>query len=441
MRRAALVLAVAVLGLPQAAQAHPGLSPGGALAEAASPWVLGIVRQPRDTTTAGGDSLSPAPPVPFPGDSLAPFGPRPDRRLDGLRRLRERLRHQREITLAGDYNRVDQLRLGARLTPRPPEPMYPRAELEASYSVGRGQWNYSVGLEQPLGLRPYIAVGGRIYRLTDSPDWTLLSRTENTLSALLLRQDYLDYFGRNGASAFARIAWGESGGLTAGFRSDDLVALRARTETWTLFGGDRKFRANPVYDAGVLHEVSAALWLSSRGGRPAPRPGVELHAEARAAGGFLGGDFGYSRAKVESRWTSKLAPGLWLNVRAAAGARLGGRLTAQDEFTVGGVGTLRGHEYKEQAGDRYYLLNVEYSMNLGQHVALLDRDETLRALELVLFTEVGHAWRAEGDPTRPAWDAGLGLQTGSDGFHVYAAQGLNAGHGGPRLSFRMNRTF
>lgn len=438
---------IAGLALLALACAPPALAAGN------PDWFAGIVRKTRDTTSAAvpgasladsADSLSQ--PTAF-FDSLATPGVPPESpgwEIDGGA-PRIRAREGRDLRARIDYNRVDQLLLGLATSPLPAEPFLPRLDIEGSYSLGRSQWHYLFGVEQPITRGPNLSVGARVYRLTDSDDWDLLSRAENALSALLLRQDYRDYFGRRGAQGFMRLAWGEGGSIRAAVRVDDLTSLGTRPGTWSLLGGGRQFRPNPDIPEGVLHQVELVLRLSSRGGQPAPRPGMDLHATLEKAGGGLGGEFRFWHLEAEHRWTVKIAPGVWVNQRFAAGSVLSGSAPREFLFYVGGVGTLRGYDYKQFGGDRYYLYNLEYAANLGRHVAAFDRDELLRGVEVVFFSEFGKAWNSNGEGATtgsgPAWDVGVGLQTSGDGFHLYLSQDLQEPGNGPRLSARLRRSF
>ncbi len=435
------LLALALLALPHATLAQR------------RDWFAGIVRKSRDSTAAlspgaavadSSDSSSQlsAPSDTFPSPPSATESP--DWSLDASG-TRLHAREGRDLRARIDYNRVDQLLLGLATSPLPADPFLPRLDIEGSYSLGRSQWNYLFGVEQPVMRGPSLSLGARVYRLTDSDDWDLLSRAENALSALLVRQDYRDYFGRRGAQGFARLTWGDGASILAALRADDLKSLDAQRGTWSLFGGTRQFRPNPVIPEGALHLAEATLRLSSRAGRPAPRPGMDLRATLEKAGGSLGGDFRYWRLEAEHRWTVKIAPGVWVNQRFAAGDVLSGTAPPEFRFYVGGVGTLRGYDYKEFGGDRYYLYNLEYAANLGRHVAAFDQDELLRGIEVVIFTEFGKAWDS-GDHgaargSGPAWDVGAGLQTSGDGFHLYLSQNLQQPGNGPRLSVRLRRSF
>ena len=439
-RRVAPLLVLLVLSAPPARAAGLRLPDS---------WFAGIVRRQRDTTsalthaadtTAARDTLPPVWP-----DSLEDSEPMPEGWISGTSQPRLLPQRLPGFRILFDYNRVDQASLGAGLAPVPEETFLPRLTLEGAWSLARSQVNYTIGVEQPLTRAPYLALGGRVYRVTDTQDRGLVNDVENTLSALLFRQDYRDYFQRQGSEGYARLAWGADNSVRAGFRVDDLDPLPAFRSSWSLFGGTQAFRPNPAVPSGTLHQFALALKTSSRAHRAAPQPGMDLTLTFDEAGGSLGGDFRFSRASAEHRWTTKIAPGVWLNQRAAYGLRLAGEVPPEFLYYVGGVGTLRGYEFKQFGGDRFYLYNVEYAANLGRHIAPFDRDEMLRGVELVLFTEAGKAWTGgaagEAGSAAPAWDAGAGVQTSGDGFHLYVAQNLRQPHIGPRLSVRLGRTF
>ena len=161
-----------------------------------------------------------------------------------------------------------------------------------------------------------------------------------------------------------------------------------------------------------------------------------------AEAGYLISQIDTEVIRIALAWSFQRGEGD-LNPHQAA-AWIDAALPGEFEFYAGGISTLRAHEYKQYRGDRYYLLNIEYAANLGQHSPSFDRTETLRGLELVLFLDGGKAWNdgsTEPRPASPAWDAGVGLQTQGDGFHLYLAQDLRAPDDGPKITFRLGRSF
>ena len=106
------------------------------------------------------------------------------------------------------YNRVEGLYLGIAQAKR----LYWHSKpwLVSTGSLGYGfanhTWRYSLGLYFPIYLDDQIIeFGAEGHRVTDSKDQWSFDRDENTLTALVAREDFLDYFERAGFTATA--AW------------------------------------------------------------------------------------------------------------------------------------------------------------------------------------------------------------------------------------------
>ena len=108
------------------------------------------------------------------------------------------------------------------------------------------------------------------------------------------------------------------------------------------------------------------------------------------------------------------------------------RLPTQWQFFAGGVGSLRGHDFHEFAGDRLLLGTLEYGLDFGS------------AARPVLFVDGGKAWNESQDAGdgvagsgKLALDGGVGFLFGSDGFRVDVARNLRAERAAAIVTVRM----
>ena len=62
------------------------------------------------------------------------------------------------------------------------------------------------------------------------------------------------------------------------------------------------------------------------------------------------------------------------------GGSIEGTPPLQERFYLGGIGTLRAHDFKELVGNRFFLANIEY------------RASVMEDLQVVFFTDMGDAW-------------------------------------------------
>jgi len=338
-----------------------------------------------------------------------------------------------DIGLRGDYQRVDGLVLGLDQDFQSRGEHGPRIRLAEAYAFHRQRWLYEAGFEHPLLPRGFLLFGAGIFRRT-SPfhgfDDRIVGEAENALAALLVKEDYRDYFEEEGGSVYLRQQVGPGNTLEAGYlqSSHDPIANHTRSSL-TRWGED--FRPNPAAEPGELHaftlrferdtRFSKRLWGSTQWHR----------IEWERAGGGTGGDFEYSRLLADLRHYLKLSPGQMIAGRVLYATNLSGRLPLQKELALGGISTLRGHNYKEFVGDQALLANLEYRFDIS------------RDFNLLTFVDVGATARGERriDDQRFALDGGFGAGTRNERAVVTVARDLHRTDAPFKLSFRLGSAF
>lgn len=129
----------------------------------------------------------------------APFG---DDLLTNLDRWRAGHKRVNDDDLIVDYNRVDQLRLGLHTEYGPLTGLRPRLGARFEYAFGRDRPLYGIQIEQPLVEDGRFGLGVSFARRTAHSELQQLQDVENSLALLFGRQDYRDYFEREGADAY-----------------------------------------------------------------------------------------------------------------------------------------------------------------------------------------------------------------------------------------------
>ncbi len=157
--------------------------------------------------------------------------------------------------------------------------------------------------------------------------------------------------------------------------------------------------------------------------------------------GGLGGDFDLWKVTADLRTYFRFSPRQTLSTRLLAGsgasrslpppaAATGDELPVQRQFAIGGLGTLRGHNYRELRGNRVALANLEYAFSI--------RDE-IRAL---VFVDAGSAWdRGSLKDQRVPVDMGVGFSAGEEGITVLAARNVNRSDAEVKVSVRFQKSF
>ncbi|TAK54241.1 MAG: hypothetical protein EPO24_13365 [Bacteroidetes bacterium] len=299
------------------------------------------------------------------------------------------------------YNRVEALFLGLNY---PNEYSWDERSISLFGSAGYGfathRWRYSGGLSQQFGMgRTLIEIGAEGHSLTDTKDQWIVDESENTLAAFFLRDDYRDYFGREGVSGWAGFygRWNTTDlQLRAAYLNDEYQSLEWKTN-WSVFGGDKLFRDNPPVWEGRMRSALVTFDVHQETQRRYLISGWKFAVSAEQAGKSFGGDFEFNRYTVDLIRYQPLSKYENLNFRLRAGSATGD-VPPQKWFELGGISTLPAFGYKEFPGNRIALFNAEYLLN-GKIFDDVDLFPSwlLRNTNLILFYDAGYAAMVPGD--------------------------------------------
>ena len=372
------------------------------------------------------------------GVPLAPFG---EHLLTDVEAWRARGEERGRAYMVGDYNRVDRLRLGWGYEFQRPDKLIPRMGARLEYAFQRERVMYGAQIEQPIGDPGRLALGVSMVRRTDHNDLQQVSDEENSLAFLFARQDYRDYFEREGFGGYAALrvpAWTT---LSVHLRNDEYRALALDAGTRSFVHMGRDLRPNPAIDPGQAHTLS--LRLDHRVHiRQRLRAGFYRWIDVERAGHGLGGAFQYTRVLADLRSVLRLSPATTLAVRAVAGHAVEGRLPAQRVFPAGGVDGLRAHRLAEYRGNQLALAQTEYTVGLWK----LRSQFFEGGLHAIAFVDAGRAWQNDEhhwdlDRQRVQTDGGLGLGTSEDNLRIYFAKNLRRPGSDFVVSVRLQRPF
>ena len=351
----------------------------------------------------------------------------------------------------------------------------------ADVRVGRGR-GYS------LGLSSYDVV-------TPIETWQL-GEPDASLATLFGHRDFRDYFGRHGARANATFHMSARSSFGVDWSDERWQSRRARS-VFSVAGNGKRWRANPTVDAGRFHLGVARANVDTRNDPLNPATGWLILAEyERGSGSYtdvgptsplareaVGPRVRYGRALVDLRRYNRVSPTTQLNARLVLGGWLhGDELPLQRRFSVGGIGTLPGFDFRRIEPDvadvaqcsnggvvpagnpaqceRVALVQLEYRSEINS--PLLDflnaRPIRLRGIgftvdpTLVAFVDAGRGWLV-GPPSGtlqyrngsiPPFgtfrtDLGLGLDLGIIG--VYAAKAVSDASQPANFFLRVRRRF
>jgi len=324
----------------------------------------------------------------------------------------------------------------------------------ASYGISSKSWNLQLGTEKWLFNRHRFTVGAQIHKLTDTNDFSLLSENEGLLASFLLGNAFEDYFERKGYEAWLKQQLTPSTAVRVRYADDKYSSLFINND-WSLLNPSMLKRGNPRIDDGRIRSITVSFEFDSRNVKrfdtrnfytyPVPagetQNGWQGYFSMEYAGRGLKGDFDFTLYKFYITRYNRLSSRQTFDFRVT-GALSDAFLPAQRLSYLGGIGTLRGYEFKQFMGDNMLLLNAEYRLRFRRSggsalVAFVDAGYTFQALHEVSAERSEHEEEIDLDNVHT--DIGIGLQLGDD-IHIDLAQSLEEDMG-PALMLRLERIF
>lgn len=215
---------------------------------------------------------------------------------------------------------------------------------------------FRFGRERKLGLdiSSYDIVEG-------SESWQL-SEPEAGLASFFLHRDYSDYFGRHGAAAAASLRLGARSRVQLELR-DERWASRGVRDVFTVFRNGDPWRENPQMDDGRVHVGALKFAVDTRNDAWSPLYGWFINATYENGRGRFD-SFGptspmartspanpvsYGRVFLDLRRYNRISPTDQLNFRMVLGGWVhGDELPLERRFSVGGVGTIPGFDFRRR---------------------------------------------------------------------------------------------
>lgn len=339
-----------------------------------------------------------------------------------------------------------------------------------------GNLGHRLSADLRFGRLQGFAVGAESFDVVSKIESWQLNEPDGGLAAFFLKRDYFDFFGRHGARAHVSAFRGNTT-VTLGL-SDVRWSSRRERKVYTLFRGSESWRENPSINDGRAHVVDLSLRVDTRNSVVDPSDGWFLTAQyEHGAGDFETtgtsivpslpdgrASLAYGRSFVDLRRYNRISQRRRLHARLVLGGWLhGDDLPYQRRFSVGGIGTLPGFDFRRtgigtdvgQCGsdattstarpaecERVALAQVEYRQELVSELIDMFNRNGLRVRgaafrvkpDVVAFADAGRGWlvgpRAGtlryGSRSVPGFDTfrtdvGLGIDLGIAGLYVAKA--------------------
>ena len=353
--------------------------------------------------------------------------------------------------------------------------------IAAEMRVGRGR-GYGIALSS--------------YDVITSVEPWQLPDPDAGLAAFFGHRDFRDHFGRHGARLTATFNMSARSSVSADWSDERWSSVHERS-VFSVFGNGTAWRANPTLDEGRFHVGVLRANVDTRNDDVSPSTGWLILAEYERGTGNLTATaptsplarsgtpprVSYGRTLLDLRRYNRLSPKTWVNARLVLGGWLhGDDLPLQRRFSVGGLGTVPGVDFRQyepgtvdvsqcsDAGppppgnpaqcERVALVQLEYRNEL--HSTLFDflnaRPIRLRSIGFtvrptaVAFVDAGRGWLV-GQPlgtlqyssrSFPRFgtfrtDVGLGLDLGIIG--AYVAKSVSSPKEPANVFLRVHRRF
>jgi len=341
------------------------------------------------------------------------------------------------------FNRIHGLKLGGGVELSTEYADGGRLYGDISYGFSSKTANYQVGAEKRWFDKHQFTVGAEAHKLTDTNDFALLSPAEDFLTKVFLGREFKDYFQRKGYESTLSQKLTPSTTLSVCYADDKYNNLFKNTD-WSLFDYSTSKRSNPRINPGRIRSISIAYKFDNRNKKrhavrhlrryPVPSGqttyGWQGYFSLEYAGRKIGSDFDFTLCRFSITRYNRLSGNQTIDVRIAGGFA-DSFLPAQRLFYIGGVGTLRGYDFKEFMGDNMLLLNAEYRL----------KPKYTLPLYFVTFCDWGYTWEHEGkiDLESSHTTLGVGVQLG-DNIRIDLAQPLDKGRA-VALLLRLERMF
>jgi hypothetical protein len=354
--------------------------------------------------------------------------------------------------------------------------------------------NVNVGMR--VGRERGYELGVSSYDVVTPVEAWQLPDPDAALAAFFVHRDFRDYFNRHGAKATGTFHMSSRSSLSLEWGDERWAAEDARS-VFTVFRNGTRWRPNPLVDAGRFHTAVARANIDTRNDDINPSTGWLILAEyERGTGRVIDPGLAsplarpspvsllaYGRGLLDLRRYNRLSPTTWINGRLVLGGWLhGDELPLERRFSVGGVGTIPGFDFRKyQPGtvdvsqcsdggqpppgnpaqcERVALAQLEYRSEL--HSSFLDwlnsRPIRLRGIGFtvrptaVAFVDAGRGWLV-GQPSGtieysthsfPRFgtfrtDVGLGLDLGI--FGIYTAKAVSSPSEPANVFLRLHRRF
>ena len=343
------------------------------------------------------------------------------------------------------YDRVDGLGLYVSFEYYDIDSIYPNIELNFGYGLESDRGRFAIKAEETVKRNISLMFGAAYYKQLVSEDTSTVGSAENSLFALVAREDFKEYRESKGGRVYLKAIPYKYLKVETGYAFYDSKFLPSQRHLWSLFGGNKLFSYNfRQYEDALrltnIAEIDTAsigkIYLSAF---YTNKDFLDLYYDTYTESRFdyehasdgLGSDFDYQKFSISILHNQMLNEHLSFTNKFKH-ANSDGYLPYFTRYGLGGLSTIHGYAQKEYIGTRYFLFNSElryHFINSGFGFSVL-YDAGKIANDSKLDSEV-----------ELKQSAGLSLFFEED-FKLMIAKRMDRSEGNsPRFYVRFNRTF
>jgi outer membrane protein assembly factor BamA len=240
--------------------------------------------------------------------------------------------------------------------------------MKGAYAVTLKRWEYDFRINHKLGgkIGPYFDFG--MYQQAMTSDEWMFNELENTIAGLFFKEDFHDFYWERGFTGEAGVFVGQDLTARMEYTAARITNLEKTAER-AIFGGKKRFRENwstilpdsaaILGMAGDLRELALSTEYDSRNDKSNPQKGMLGALDWRRSLTSGSSNFDYQMISGELKMYLPIAQNQNILIRARGGYS-DDDLPLFRRFFLGGVGSLRGYEYKEYEGNRSMLFSSDY---------------------------------------------------------------------------------
>ena len=218
-------------------------------------------------------------------------------------------------------------------------------------------WRGTLGFEQFI-LNNSLQFFIEGYDRSHTDDTWRISDKENSMAAFFIHQDFLDWYRTTGYRVGAELHLPWNLNLNATYVEEEQDTMPT-VVNWSMFGGDKVFRNGFDITPGTEHTAAYGFsigtpysWMDSEQ--------LSWYINAIRTESQDGSDFTYEKDQLQLQTYIPFKEDLGFHFNILTGNILDTtNLGKQHKFFIGGIGSLRGYDWKSMTGTQFLSTTVE----------------------------------------------------------------------------------